>query len=113
MELVCACYFAVVQDFPLVENSIAANFFEIVGIPAGTAASWLLALLLVHKPANIMIQKMLAVYKPAKKGEEIRKDNNAGRFIGTIERIIMLILISIEQVFSDRSCIDGEIDSEI
>jgi len=36
----------------------------------------------------------LAIYKPISDKEEL---NNAGRFIGTIERIIMLIFLSIEQ----------------
>ena len=37
------------------------------------------------------------VYKPENKEEDTKKDNNAGRFIGTIERIIMLIFLSIGQ----------------
>ncbi len=57
----------------------------------------MLAFLLIHKPTNIIIQKILVIYKPVQKEEAIKKDNNAGRFIGTIERIIMLLLISIGQ----------------
>lgn len=57
---------------------------------------WLLALLLVHKPANIMIQKLLIKYKPEKK-EKQNRDKNAGRLIGSVERVIMLILIALGQ----------------
>jgi len=37
------------------------------------------------------------IYKPENKDKDKNKDNNAGRFIGTVERIIMLILLSIGQ----------------
>lgn len=40
---------------------------------------------------------MLAVYRPKDKERGRKQDNNAGRFIGTIERIIMLIFLSIGQ----------------
>jgi len=39
----------------------------------------------------------LAIYKPESNEAEKKKDNNAGRFIGTVERIIILIFISIGQ----------------
>ena len=57
---------------------------------------WVLSLLIINKPANITIQKLLIKYKPEKK-ENQKRDKNAGRLIGTVERIIMLILISIGQ----------------
>ena len=41
---------------------------------------------MIHKPANIAIQKLLLVYKPENKEVDTKTDNNAGRFIGTIER---------------------------
>lgn len=59
--------------------------------------SWLLALLIIHKPANIAISKLLMIYKPEIKNEEKNHDKNAGRFIGTVERIIMLIFLFIGQ----------------
>jgi hypothetical protein len=54
---------------------------------------WILALLLIHKPANIIIQKLLIIYKPENKDMDVKIDNKAGRFIGTLERILMLIFL--------------------
>lgn len=75
----------------------AAVFFETVGGTGKAFASWSAALLIIHKPANIAISKLLMIYKPANLNDEENKDNNAGRFIGTVERILILIFISIEQ----------------
>lgn len=58
---------------------------------------WLIKLLLVHKPANILIANILSFYKPADVQAQSINDKNAGRFIGTLERIIMVIFISINQ----------------
>jgi hypothetical protein len=56
-----------------------------------------MVLLLIHKPANIAIQKLLLIYKPDMKANDKIRDKNAGRFIGTLERIIMLFFLSIGQ----------------
>ncbi len=90
-------YAMVIENITLQECAVVAKFFDIIEISEATAASWVLAFLLIHKPTNIIIQKILVIYKPVQKEEAIKKDNNAGRFIGTIERIIMLLLISIGQ----------------
>lgn len=60
-------------------------------------ARWMLAILFIHTPTNIFIQNFLDDYKP--KGDEaiIKADNKAGRKIGTIERLIMLIFLSMNQ----------------
>jgi len=71
------------------------TFFHHAGISEGLFRSILLALLLVHKPANMIIRKLLLPYKPDL-GED-KTGNNAGRFIGTIERIIMVIFLFIGQ----------------
>ncbi|MFA9377873.1 MAG: hypothetical protein ACERKZ_14125 [Lachnotalea sp.] len=73
------------------------DFFQVVGVSEGFMLSWILALFIIHKPANIAIQKLLMIYKPENKDEDNRKANNAGRFIGTLERIIILIFLSIGQ----------------
>lgn len=77
--------------------SIFSQFFHVVRISEMALVSWLTALLIIHKPANIAISKLLAKYRPKNDEYENMKDNNAGRFIGTIERIIILIFISIRQ----------------
>lgn len=74
-----------------------AELFRIVGISKVRFLSWAVAFLLIHKPANILISKLLRAYKPFEKNEEIKRDNNAGRFIGTLERLLILMFISIEQ----------------
>lgn len=74
-----------------------ARFTEITNVSGIAFASWITAVLIIHKPANIAISKMLAVYRPKDKERGRKQDNNAGRFIGTIERIIMLIFLSIGQ----------------
>ena len=82
--------------------NVVEHFFWTIGVKEETALAWILMLLLIHKPANIAIQKLLTIYKPVNREEppteeQIQSDKNAGRFIGTIERIIMLIFLSLEQ----------------
>lgn len=82
------------------EWKIIEDFFAIVGISEMKFLSWMLGLLLVHKPANIAIQKLLRIYKPQDELNDEKHDANAGRFIGTVERIIMLIFLSVGQYAS-------------
>lgn len=74
-----------------------AEFFAILEIPKVSFISWITALLIIHKPANIAISKLLVIYKPKDNDDDLKQDKNAGRFIGTLERIIILIFISIKQ----------------
>ena len=64
---------------------------------AETVAKWIMALLFIHTPVNIFIQNFLGEYKPQEHGKLIRADHKAGRKIGTIERLIMLIFLSKDQ----------------
>lgn len=73
------------------------GFFDTIGVNTAVVIAWVLAILLIHKPANIAISKLLMPYKPSETKEIEQKDNKAGRFVGTIERIIMLIFLSIGQ----------------
>lgn len=87
--------------FVLGENAfLAADFirklFIIIGTEPIIFLSWSTALLLIHKPANIVISKLLSIYRPDNK-ENKGNERKAGRFIGTLERIIILILISIQE----------------
>ncbi|WP_026661130.1 DUF3307 domain-containing protein [Butyrivibrio sp. AC2005] len=56
-------------------------------------------ILMIHKPANVIIQKFLKEYKPitGKDKNSILATKNAGRTIGTIERVVMIILIYLQQ----------------
>lgn len=72
-------------------------FFSVAGVSESIFIKWVFALLVIHKPTNIAIQKLLLIYKPISSIGDKESINNAGRFIGTVERIIMLIFLSIEQ----------------
>lgn len=95
--LIFIAYTAVLQNIPFRFCSPVLGFFEIVKIDAFVFVCWASTVLIIHKPANILISKILTIYKPENKEDENKKDNNAGRFIGTVERIIILIFLSIGQ----------------
>ncbi len=95
--IILIAYWIVMTDIGIRELKVVEDFFYAVGISEVLILSWILALLMIHKPANIAIQKLLMIYRPENKDEDIKNDNNAGRFIGTLERIIMLMLLSIGQ----------------
>ena len=96
-SLTLITYCMVINDIGIRELDIIESFFSTIGISEGLILSWILAVLVIHKPANIAIQKLLMVYKPENEEEDTKKDNNTGRFIGTVERMIMLIFLSIGQ----------------
>jgi len=74
-----------------------SGFFAAAGISKRLVCRWVLGLLLIHKPANIMIQIVMKDYKPASNTTAGRADNRAGRMIGSLERFIMLLLMSCGQ----------------
>lgn len=96
-SLIIISYIAVINKIELKGLKIITKFFDTVGLSEVVFISWLVTLLLIHKPANIAISKFLALYKPRETNLDIQKDNNAGRFIGTVERIIMVIFISLHE----------------
>lgn len=73
------------------------NIFDVFNVSETVILRWGIKLTLIHKPANIFISNMLSEYRPDSKNCREPSDKNAGRFIGTLERIIMVILISINQ----------------
>lgn len=95
--IVIIAYFSVKMNIQLNELSLFENFFSTMNISETVIAKWVLVLLTLHKPTNIFIQKLTKDYKPVQDKQLFKRDNNAGRFIGSIERIVMLILISIGQ----------------
>lgn len=59
---------------------------------------WSAVLLIVCKPANKMIALLLEPYKPEKTAQPTNHaDKNAGRFIGALERIIIVLLVAVAQ----------------
>jgi hypothetical protein len=97
ISLIGVAYWLVKNNICINQWKTIADFLNAVGLSGFVFVSWLFVLLLIHKPANIAIQKLLAIYKPVSIITDKKELNNAGRFIGTVERIIMLIFLSIEQ----------------
>lgn len=95
--LIAIAYWGVQNNTQINEWKVIANFFAIIGVSEIMFIKWIFVLLVIHKPTNIAIQKFLLIYKPISNLGDKQSINNAGRFIGTVERIIMLIFLSIEQ----------------
>lgn len=62
-------------------------------IDLNKTAKLLLVLLLIGKPSNILIQQLLNSYRPKQNDCIIKSDAKAGRLIGTLERLLILILL--------------------
>jgi hypothetical protein len=76
----------------------AKSFLNIFTNNGMAALRWACIILIVCKPANITIKKLLSKYKPSSKDND--DDNtikNVGAFIGTLERIIIVLLLSVNQ----------------
>jgi hypothetical protein len=82
------------------------EFFSVTGISPLSLISWITILLLIWKPSNITIKQLLCLYKPREteitKVEEGLKEveessKTTGGFIGFLERLMILILLSISQ----------------
>ena len=86
-----------VRNFEIGNMWIAKSIRIVSGYEGETISRWMLAILLLHIPANIFIQNFLGEYKPNGNEMIIRADYKAGRRIGTIERLIMLIFLSKDQ----------------
>lgn len=78
-------------------NVLYMKVLKVFGISSMALVSWVIKILLIHKPANIFISSILFRYKPSAKETSEVADKNIGRYIGTLERIVMVILISINQ----------------
>ena len=82
-------------------NLMLLNILNIVGISIQSIIILIVQILLVHKTTNILIVNIMQSYKPvSKEDDNIKNTKKAGRMIGTIERIIMLFFLLIEQYSS-------------
>lgn len=84
-------------DFVFGKFSLVNDVLSTFRLDGMMLSKILFALLVINVPCNYLIQNILAVYKPREKEELIKIDTKAGRRIGTIERLIMLFFISINQ----------------
>ena len=59
-----------------------------------TALAWVGLVLIIIKPANVTVKRLTARYRPVDDAADIR---NAGAFIGALERLLILLLMSVGQ----------------
>ncbi len=85
------------KDFSIGHIEIVENIISEFCCDVDTMVRWVLAILLIHRPTNIFIQNFLGEYKPKEEGAIIKADHKVGRRIGTMERFIMLIFLSMNQ----------------
>ena len=85
---------AVYIKFPAQDLFLAGFFRDILSLEPGIAVRWVGILLLICKPANITVKRILAPYKPR---EQTGVFKNAGALIGSLERILIVILVGAGQ----------------
>lgn len=95
--IVVLVYLMVIFDFSIGRWGIVKSILVTLNCDAEIIMRWVLAILLIHIPTNIFIQKFTGDYKPKEKEQFITVDKKVGRRIGTIERLIMLILLAMNQ----------------
>ncbi len=88
-------YFFTVSNGLLIGLPFVNTIFQTIELPSGSVFSWVLILLLIYKPANITIKQLLSQYKPD--DENGNRNKKTGGFIGFLERLVLLILLSTSQ----------------
>ncbi|NLA26048.1 MAG: DUF3307 domain-containing protein [Firmicutes bacterium] len=97
-SLILIAYLFAARRHGLSLHDPAAHFLETVDVSAAALLSWAVVLLAAHKPVNIAITRLLTLYKSeSEEDDALVEDKRAGRFIGTLERVIILILIALKQ----------------
>lgn len=85
-------------NFSISQFSLIGAFFDAYGVEKQVFIRWILTILILHIPTNILIQNLLTGYKPKENNSElIVVDHKVGRRIGTIERLIMLMFVALNQ----------------
>lgn len=97
VAIVFVAYLFVLNGNTLFINNIVKRFLATIGVSAISLLTWTVALLALHKPANTAVSQLLKLYKPKSQDDDAAQGNKAGRLIGTMERIIIVILISLRQ----------------
>lgn len=92
-------YIMFCSNFNISSYQIINEIFYAYKIEKMVFVRWILVLLCLCKPSNILIQNLLSGYKPQDKNcsELIVVDNKAGRRIGVLERLILFMLIAMNQ----------------
>ncbi|MDO4331566.1 MAG: DUF3307 domain-containing protein [Eubacteriales bacterium] len=97
ISILAMAYIMECWNFSIGHVKFIVSISDTFHFDAETIGRWMLSILLIHIPANIFIQKFLSEYRPKTDSEIIKADNKAGRKIGTVERLIMLIFLSKDQ----------------
>lgn len=97
LVILIVTYFSCDYRIETLYNIHIKRIFDRFEISEMFVLGWIIKILLIHKPANILIANILNKYKPEEKQIGASGTKNAGRFIGTLERIIMTIFITINQ----------------
>jgi hypothetical protein len=84
-------------DYSLKFLPVLNTFFSKITMNPDVLLAWLGLLLISIKPANITIKQLVAKYKPYNMEKASDNQIKAGALIGTLERIIILLLISVGQ----------------
>lgn len=111
--ILITAYMMYVFQVKISSLSFIDSFLHAFGVQKEVIARWVLAILFIHKPSNILIQQIvnknnneenvntsnsrLILPKSTQVHINERDDIRAGRKIGSIERLIMLLFISMEQ----------------
>ena len=76
----------------------AESFLSLFADHGTAVLRWACMILIVCRPDNITIKKLLFKYKPGgKDGNDDHTVKNVGAFIGTLERMIIVLLLSVNQ----------------
>lgn len=97
VSLLALIYIMDYQKFSIGSIKIVQRVLSAYGFEAETLARWIVAILFIHTPVNIFIQNFLGDYKLKDDRAIIKKDNKSGRKIGTVERLIMLAFLAMDQ----------------
>lgn len=95
-----AAYVMALNRIPIIPVAFLNQFFTVIHLDKVKTLSWIIMLLFIFKPANISIKKLLSGYKPSNEESEKKEEQDekkAGGFIGALERLIILFLLSINQ----------------
>lgn len=98
LSILVLAYIMYYYNFKFSQFCFVNEIFASFKIEKITFLRWILVVLILHIPTNILIQGLLMSYKPRESTSDIIViDNKAGRRIGTMERIIMLMFIAMDQ----------------
>ena len=96
--IIILAYFMYRNSFGLTHFKIVDDIFNVFSLEKQALARVILALLIIHKPTNVMIQNVLANDIPkVSRDLLVVPDYKTGRRIGSVERLIMLMFIALDQ----------------